>query len=74
MIYTITVNPALDHFWTSRMSKSMTPTRSQCECLYAGGKGIDVFRTIRHLGSDSMALEFIGGHNGQIMVDLLKKG
>ena len=44
--------------------------RVATECLYAGGKGIDVSRAIRHLGSDSMALGFIGGHNGQIMLDL----
>lgn len=46
--------------------------RVQAECLFAGGKGIDVSRAIRHLGGDSMALGFIGGHNGQILVDMLK--
>ncbi|MFO0731483.1 MAG: PfkB family carbohydrate kinase [Nitrospiraceae bacterium] len=42
------------------------------ETLYAGGKGIDVSRAIRQLGGESMALGFIGGHNGRVMVDLLK--
>lgn len=46
--------------------------RVRAECFFAGGKGIDVSRAIRHLGGDSMALGFIGGHNGQILVDLLK--
>lgn len=46
--------------------------RVRAECLFAGGKGIDVSRAIRHLGGDSMALGFIGGHNGQILVDMLK--
>lgn len=46
--------------------------RVRAECVFAGGKGIDVSRAIRHLGGDSMALGFIGGHNGQILVDLLK--
>ncbi|MEK6617264.1 MAG: 1-phosphofructokinase family hexose kinase, partial [Nitrospirota bacterium] len=47
--------------------------RVKSECLYAGGKGIDVSRAIRHLGGDSMALGFIGGHNGRVIVDLLKR-
>lgn len=73
MIYTITLNPALDHFLDIAELRIDDANRVTSECLYAGGKGIDVSRAIRHLGSDSMALGFIGGHNGQIMVDLLKK-
>lgn len=73
MIYTITLNPALDHFLDVADLRVDDANRVQSECLYAGGKGIDVSRAIRHLGCDSMALGFIGGHNGQIMLDLLKK-
>ena len=47
--------------------------RVQGESLYAGGKGIDVSRAIRRLGGDSMALGFIGGHNGRVMVEMLKE-
>ena len=72
MIYTITLNPALDHFVEVGDLKVDDANRVSTECLYAGGKGIDVSRAIRHLGGDSMALGFIGGHNGQVMVDLLK--
>ena len=72
MIYTITLNPALDHFLEVGDLKVDDANRVSTECLYAGGKGIDVSRAIRHLGGDSMALGFIGGHNGQVMVDLLK--
>lgn len=72
MIYTITLNPALDHFLEVGDLKVDDANRVRTECLYAGGKGIDVSRAIRHLGGDSMALGFIGGHNGQVMVDLLK--
>jgi fructose-1-phosphate kinase PfkB-like protein len=43
------------------------------ECLYACGKGIDVSRALRRLGGDSMALGFLGGHNGRIMVEMLKR-
>jgi 1-phosphofructokinase family hexose kinase len=72
MIYTITLNPALDHFIEVDDLVVDDANRVKAECLYAGGKGIDVSRALRHLGGDSMALGFIGGHNGNIMVDLLK--
>lgn len=72
MIYTITLNPALDHFVEVDDLRVDDANRVRSESLYAGGKGIDVSRAIRHLGGDSMALGFIGGHNGQVMVELLK--
>ncbi len=72
MIYTITLNPALDHYMETADLRVDDANRVQAECLFAGGKGIDVSRAIRHLGGDSMALGFIGGHNGQILVDMLK--
>ncbi len=72
MIYTITLNPALDHFLDVDDLRVDDANRVQGECLYAGGKGIDVSRAIRHLGGESMALGFIGGHTGQVMIELLK--
>ncbi|TAJ29363.1 MAG: 1-phosphofructokinase [Nitrospirae bacterium] len=73
MIYTITLNPALDHYLEVDDLTVDDANRVKSECLYAGGKGIDVSRAIRHLGGDSMALGFIGGHNGQVLLDLLKR-
>ncbi|MFO0707935.1 MAG: 1-phosphofructokinase [Nitrospira sp.] len=73
MIYTITLNPALDHFLDVAELCLDDANRVTGECLYAGGKGIDVSRAIRHLGGESMALGFIGGRRGQFMVELLKK-
>ena len=73
MIYTITLNPALDHYLEVESLLVDDANRVAAECLYAGGKGIDVSRAIRHLGGQSIALGFIGGHNGTIMVDLLKR-
>lgn len=72
MIYTVTLNPALDHFLDVEKLRVDDANRVKRECFYAGGKGIDVSRAIRHLGGDSMALGFIGGHTGQVMVALLK--
>jgi 6-phosphofructokinase 2 len=72
MIYTVTLNPALDHYLEVDDFRVDDANRVKAECLYAGGKGIDVSRAIRHLGGDSMALGFIGGHNGRVMVEMLK--
>ena len=72
MIYTITLNPALDHYLEVDDLVVDDANRVRFECLYAGGKGIDVSRALRRLGTDSMALGFIGGHNGRVMGDLLK--
>ena len=42
MIYTITLNPALDHFLDVDRLRVDDANRVRSECLYAGGKGIDV--------------------------------
>src|SRR5574341_1973786 len=73
MIYTITLNPALDHYMEVNEFRVDDANRVTMESLYAGGKGIDVSRAVRHLGATSIALGFIGGHNGRVMVDLLKR-
>jgi 6-phosphofructokinase 2 len=72
MIYTITLNPALDHYLEVDDLLVDDANRVKVERVYAGGKGIDVSRALRLLGGDSMALGFIGGHNGRVMADLLK--
>ena len=72
MIYTVTLNPALDHFLDVEELRLDDANRVSGECLFAGGKGIDVSRAIRHLGGDSLALGFLGGSAGQVMLNLLK--
>ncbi len=73
MIYTVTLNPALDRYIEVEDLVVDDANRITAECFYAGGKGIDVSRAIRHLGGESMALGFIGGYSGQLMMDLLKE-
>ncbi|MBM4125652.1 MAG: 1-phosphofructokinase, partial [Nitrospira sp.] len=48
MIYTITLNPALDHYLEVEDLDVDDANRVHAEALYAGGKGIDVSRAIRH--------------------------
>jgi len=63
--YTVTLNPALDR---TLHVESLVPgqsTRVGHEARYAGGKGIDVSRALREMGSDSVALGLVGGFAGK---------
>lgn len=65
MIYTITLNPALDRtIWIERVRDDVS-NRIIEEKSFAGGKSIDVSRVLRNLGGDSIALGFVGGFAGR---------
>jgi 6-phosphofructokinase 2 len=71
MIYTVTLNPALDRTIIVEKLVQDDTTRVVSETLYAGGKGIDVSRVIRELGGQSVALGFVGGYDGLHLEGLL---
>jgi len=65
MIYTVTLNPALDR---TLYVESLVPgqsTRIKHEARYAGGKGLDVSRALREMDSDNVALGLVGGFDGK---------
>lgn len=65
MIYTITLNPALDQtVWVEKIQPDDT-NRIEKEQKYAGGKGIDVSRVLTTLGVINKALGFVGGFEGE---------
>jgi 6-phosphofructokinase 2 len=65
MIYTITLNPALDRtLWITKI-KPDDSNRIEREERFAGGKGIDVSRVLTELGITNKALGFIGGFDGE---------
>jgi 6-phosphofructokinase 2 len=64
MIYTVTLNPALDRMLVVERLLEDDTTRIISEQRYAGGKGIDVSRVIKELGGHSVALGFVGGYDG----------
>jgi 6-phosphofructokinase 2 len=71
MIYTVTLNPALDRaVFVERLEEEDT-TRIIEETLYAAGKGIDVSRVIRELGGQSVAMGLVGGYDGLHLEGLL---
>ncbi len=71
MIYTVTLNPALDRTIGVERLLNDDTTRILSETYYAGGKGIDVSRVIRELGGQSVALGLVGGYDGLHLEGLL---
>ena len=65
MIYTLTFNPAIDYVMYSDNLKLGKTNRSKKESLFFGGKGINVSRVLKELGTDSVALGFIAGFTGE---------
>jgi 6-phosphofructokinase 2 len=64
MIYTITLNPALDRILTVESIEYHNPNRVDGDERYAGGKGIDVSKALTRLGVGNKALGFAGGFTG----------
>jgi len=64
MIYTITLNPALDRILTVESIQYDNPNRVDGDERYAGGKGIDVSKALTRLGVENKALGFAGGFIG----------
>ena len=72
MIYTVTLNPALDktveipHFAPGRVNR-ITALRTD-----PGGKGLNVSKVIAKLGGDSVAFALLGGSTGRAVADALE--
>ena len=73
MIYTITMNPALDYIIETDHFETGTINRIREEHLYAGGKGINVSMILRELGMDSTALGFAAGFTGKALIEALRQ-
>lgn len=69
MIYTVTLNPAVDKELVVPAIEVDTVLRSQEVRLDYGGKGFNVSRMLNALGSSSVALGFAGGQSGELLRD-----
>ncbi len=67
MIYTLTLNPAVDYFLTVDNLITGAVNRTACEKICFGGKGINVSRVLNSLGCESIALGFVGGFTGDAL-------
>ncbi|WP_194927656.1 1-phosphofructokinase family hexose kinase [Catenulispora pinisilvae] len=64
MIVTVTLNPALDITYTVPALKAGTTHRPRVHAQ-AGGKGVNVARTLHALGRDTVAVLPLGGFDGE---------
>ena len=65
MIYTITLNQALDRtLWIQKVRDDVS-NRILEEKSFAGGKSVDVSKVLKNLGVDNIALGFVGGFAGR---------
>lgn len=65
MIYTVTLNPALDYIMHVEHFEKNRINKTSFELLLPGGKGINVSIVLHNLGMSSTALGFIAGFTGQ---------
>lgn len=65
MIYTLTLNPAIDKTVEISGLTLGGVNRTDSERCDAGGKGINVSKVIKTLGGESTAMGIIGGATGQ---------
>lgn len=73
MIVTVTMNPAIDKTVDIDSLIVGDLNRIKSVELDAGGKGINVSKTIRELGHQSIATGFLGGNSGQIIKNVLNE-
>ena len=72
MIYTITLNPALDkEYIVPKLSTNKVLRSSSIQIDY-GGKGFNVSRMLASFGTASIAVGFIGGATGETLRDGLE--
>ncbi len=75
MIYTVTLNPAIDYLINLDNLEIGRINRVEDEKVYAGGKGINVSNMLKQLGHENTALGFISGFTGDFIVNtLMEKG
>jgi 1-phosphofructokinase family hexose kinase len=73
MIYTVTLNPALDREYVVPELAENTVLRASAVNVDFGGKGFNVSRMLASLGRSSIALGFVGGNTGQVLSDGLRE-
>lgn len=70
MILCLTPNPAIDRILLVPSLRVGTVQRAERVMVAAGGKGLNVARTIHTLGGEALCLGFTGGHTGRLLADL----
>ena len=71
MVYTLTLNPALDYVMKTGALSFDNINRSKGETLSYGGKGINVSVILSRLGIENKALGFLAGFTGEQLEKML---
>lgn len=72
MIYTLTMNPAIDmNFFTNTFKPSIV-NRTEKTKYSPNGKGVNVSLILEHYGIPSVAIGFFGGFTGKYIINELK--
>lgn len=81
MIVTVTLNPAIDKiYWVDQLRIGKTAqeeflTRATRSSTSAGGKGVNISILLARFGIENVAMGFVGGHTGHVVVrDLRDEG
>ena len=73
MIYTVTLNPAVDYLvYLDRLTCGEIQ-RSTSEAFYFSGKGINVSKVLKTLGMPALALGFLSGFTGRAIADAMRE-
>ncbi len=67
MVYTCTLNPAVDYILRLKTLETNQLNRAEKASFRAGGKGINVSVVLNNLGVDSVATGFLGGFSGEFI-------
>lgn len=69
MIYTVTLNPALDLIYKTNKINKDGYTYADASYKFPGGKALNVTRMLHNLNIPSIALGFLGGYSGNVLRD-----
>lgn len=73
MIYTVTVNPALDYVMQLEKVNAGEVNRTNNYSFLAGGKGINVSQILNQLNVENTAWGFVGGFTGKELIRQLNQ-
>ena len=72
MILTVTLNAAIDRTYRVESFRLDAVHRPSACWIVAGGKGINVARTVKRLGGEARATGILAGHNGRFIAGSLR--
>ncbi|HAX02244.1 MAG: hypothetical protein A2Y45_02965 [Tenericutes bacterium GWC2_34_14] len=73
MIYTMTLNPAIDYKIVCERFELNQLNRFKKASLHPGGKGINVSAVLNNLGVQNEAIAILGGFTGRYLLERMKK-